>query len=59
MTAQGLGQQIVIGVVIGVTVMVIMAFLERKNIIPPPVAQQPEEQSIYGSLGETVSGWFK
>lgn len=58
MTAQNLGQQIVVGVVIGVAVMVVMAYLQRKNILPPPVAQEPEEKPWYESIYGSVEGFW-
>lgn len=36
MTAQAMGNQIIVGVVVGVLVMVLVGWMQRKNILFPP-----------------------
>lgn len=50
MTAQAMMKQVGVGVVVGVLVMVMVAWMQRKNILFPPVAdnRQKEQGSVLG-----------
>lgn len=50
-------QQIVVGVITGVIVMIIAGYLQRK-FITPPVAQQTEQENWYTEAYKSVYGWF-
>lgn len=56
MAVQTTAQQIFIGVITGVVVMLIVGYMQRK-IITPPVAQQQDE-NWYTKAYENVYGWF-
>jgi len=49
-------QQIVVGVITGVIVMIIAGYLQRK-FITPPVAQT-EQENWYSEAYKSVYGWF-
>lgn len=54
--AQTTTQQIFIGVITGVTVMLVASYFQRK-ITPPPVAKE-EEKNWYSEVYKDVYGWF-
>jgi uncharacterized membrane protein len=51
-------QQIMIGVITGVIVMIIAGYLQRKFITPPVAQQNNQEQSWYSEAYKSVYGWF-